>query len=259
MKFRVALMISLFLTLSGCNSLNKIGQVLMDPSIPVGAPKDQPTEVSFSFFARPDINGNPRSHDASSVGGVLEPSPYAINLSAGDPRALTEKVEALLQHLQEQFPAMSPIPQAATEPLARSPMEESSPGSYEDAAVYLTLPDLKPVSPEQIATPIAIKVLQLRDDSLLRTTVYQLLAQDPAKALRSTYVRDDDYVLLPGQFKFVPAEPLEADTRFIAVIANYNNQQNATWQQVLRIEPRGRKIALGVEISHTQILLKEES
>lgn len=259
MNFRAAVMAALFLTLLGCTSLNKIGQILVDPSIPVGVRKDQPTEVSFSILASPSINGNPRSHDASDSPGMLEPNPYAVSLSAGDPHALTEKVESLLGHLREQYPPMSPVPRALMEALARSPMEESSPGSYEDATVYLTLPDPKPVLPEQIATPIAIKILQLRDDSLLQNTVYQLLDQDPAKALRSTYVRDDDYLLLPGQFKFVPFEPLESATRFIAVIANYNNQKNAIWKQVLRIEPRGRKIALGVEITDTRILLKEES
>lgn len=64
---------------------------------------------------------------------------------------------------------------------ARSPLEESAPGSYDDPAVVLTLPRTTAVTSEPVATPIAIKILQLRDDSLLRNTVYQLLDQDPAK------------------------------------------------------------------------------
>lgn len=259
MSLRLIMLAPLFLALAGCTALGKIGQVLMDPSIPIGAPKDQPTEVAFSLYASSTLNGNALSHEVSSVVEVLEPSPYAVSLSAGDPRALTDKVEALLAHLQEQFPPMSPMARVAEEPLARSPMEESTPGSYEDPAVYLTLPDAKPASPEQIATPIAIKILQLRDDSLLRNTVHQLLAQDPSKVLRSTYVRDDDYLLYPGQFKFVQFEPIDSDTRFIAVIADYRDKQNATWKQVLRIEPRGRKLALAVQINDSEILLKEEN
>ncbi|MNF12656.1 Type VI secretion lipoprotein [compost metagenome] len=57
----------------------------------------------------------------------------------------------------------------------------------------------------------------------------------------------------------MPFEALDADTRFIAVIANYSNQQDTTWKQVLRVQPRGRKVVLAVQINDSQILLKEES
>ncbi len=89
---------------------------------------------------------------------------------------------------------------------ARSPLEESGPGSYDDPQVALTLPRTTSVASALVATPIAITILQLRDDSLLRNSVYQLLEQDPAKALRSTYIRSDDYLLRPGQFKYIPFE-----------------------------------------------------
>lgn len=259
MSIRPYLSLALVCALSGCTTLGKVGQVLMDPSIPVGAPGDQPTQVAFSLYASPTLNGNPRSHDAAVTNPVLEPSPYAVSLSAGDPLALTEKVQALLEHLQSEFPAMSPMTQEPQAALARSPMEEGSPGSYDDPSVHFEFQDYQPLSAEQLATPIAIKILQLRDDSLMLNSPYPLLDEDPSKALRSTYIRDDDYLLLPGQFKFVRFEPLEADTRFIAVIANYHNRPNATWKQVLRIEPRGRRIALSVQINDSQILLKEES
>lgn len=246
---------------SGCTSLSRMYQVMMDPSLPIGAPEDHPTEIAFSLNASPTLNGNPNSLDIPlRQESALEPSPYAVNLSAGDPYTLTEKVGSLFAFLQEQFPAMSPmaLDEPDDETLPRSPMEESTPGNYDDPTVVLTLPSPAPVAAEQVATPIAIKILQLRDDSLLRNSVYQLLEQDPAKVLRSTYIRDDDYLLSPGQFKFVPFEPIHADTRFIAVIADYSDRENATWQQVLRISPRGRHIVLSVLVNDSQILLKEE-
>ncbi|MFJ2983598.1 MULTISPECIES: type VI secretion system lipoprotein TssJ [unclassified Pseudomonas] len=247
---------------SGCTTLSKVGQVIMDPSIPVGALSDQPTEVAYSLNASPTLNGNPNSLELPSEHeGELEPSPYAVTLSAGDPYALTEKVGTLLDYLREQFPAMSRLSETEDEEpaLARSPLEEGTPGSYGDPTVVLDLPTSRPRAAEQIATPIAIKILQLRDDSLLRNSVHQLLDQDPAKALRSTFIRDDDYLLAPGQFKFIRFEPIHADTRFIAVIANYRDPHNATWQQVLRVEPRGRQIVLSVLINDTHLVLKEES
>lgn len=247
--------------LSGCTSLSKIGQVIVDPSVPVGPPKEHPTQVAFSINASPTLNGNAHSVEVPvEQPGALEPSPYAVSLSAGDPYALTEKVGTLLEYLQQQFPAMSPVamPEDEDDDLLRSPMEESTPGSYDDPTVILTLPHTTPVAAEPVATPMAIKILQLRDDSLLRNSVYELLDKDPPKALRSTYIRDDDYLLRPGQFKFIPFAPIDPETRFIAVIADYRNQENATWSQVLRIPPRGHQIILSVLLNDTQIQLKEE-
>lgn len=254
-------LLTVLIGVSGCTSLSKIGQVIMDPSVPVGPPKEHLTQVAFSINASPTLNGNAHSVEVPiEQPEALEPSPYAVSLSAGDPYALTEKVGTLLEYLQQQFPAMSPVsmPLDEDDDLLRSPMEESTPGSYDDPAVVLTLPHTTTVAAEPIATPIAIKILQLRDDSLLRNSVYELLEKDPAKALRSTYIRDDDYLLRPGQFKFIPFAPIDPETHFIAVIAGYRNKENATWSQVLRISPRGHQIILSVLLNDTQVLLREE-
>ncbi|MBA1222977.1 type VI secretion system lipoprotein TssJ [Pseudomonas fulva] len=257
----VAGVLATLIGLSGCTALSKMGQVAMAPSIPVGPTKDQPTEVAFSINASPTLNSNPNSVDVAVEQEIsLEPSPYAVSLSAGDPYALTEKVGSLFEFLQAQFPAISPVERQEDEadsPL-RSPFEESTPGRYEDSNVELTLPRVTTATPEPVATPMAIKILQLRDDTLLRNSLYDLLDKDPAKALRSTYIRDDDYLLRPGQFKFIPFAAIEPETRFVAVIADYRNQENANWSQVLRIPPRGQHIILSILLNDTQVLLKEE-
>ena len=247
--------------LSGCMSLSKIGQVIVDPSLPVGPPKDHPTQIAFSINASPTLNGNPSSVNVTAEQeSALEPSPYAVNLSAGDPYLLTAKVGNLFEYLQQHFPAMSPVPMPRDddEGPGRSPMEESTPGSYDDPHVVLSLPSSTTEHSEQLATPMAIKILQLRDDSYLHNSAYDLLDADPAKALRSTYIRDDDYMLRPGQFKFIPFAPIEPETRFVAVIANYRNKADSHWSQVLRIAPRGQQIVLSVLLNDTQVLLKEE-
>lgn len=263
MTFRplMAALLATLIGLSGCTALGKMGQVAMNPSIPVGQPKDHPTEVAFSINASPTLNSNPSSMEPAPEQQIsLVPSPYAVSLSAGDPYALTEKVGTLLEYLQEQFPAISPVeaPEEDDDGPARSPFEESTPGRYEDSNVVLTIPRTTSAPPEPVATPMAIKILQLRDDSLLRNSLYELLDADPAEALRSTYVRDDDYLLHPGQFKFIPFAAIDPETRFIAVIADYRNQENATWSQVLRIAPRGRQLVLSILLNDTQVLLKEE-
>ncbi|WP_409282964.1 type VI secretion system lipoprotein TssJ [Pseudomonas putida] len=257
----IAPLLVVLVGLPGCTSLSRATKVALDHSLPIGPPKDNPTQVAFSINVSPTLNSNPNSVDVAAIPeSILEPSPYAVTLSAGDPHALTDKVGTLLEYLQAQFPAMSRVETGEEDQSewVRSPMEESSPGSYDDPTVVLTLPGSKAEASVPVATPIAIKILQLRDDSLLRNSVYQLLDDDPAKALRSTYIRDDDYLLNPGQFKFIPFQPIEPETRFVAVIGDYRNQQNATWQHVLRIPPRGHQIILSVLVNDAQILLKEE-
>lgn len=249
------------IALPGCTSWNRASQVIRDHSLPIGPPKDHPTQVAISINVSPTLNGNPNSLGLpDEQEQPLEPSPYAVSLSAVDPYALTDKVGMLFEYLQAQFPAVAAIEldDAENADQLRSALEESTPGRYDDSTVALTLPRTETVAAETVATPMAIKILQLRDDSLLRNSVYQLLDKDPAKALRSTYIRDDDYLLRPGQFKFIPFAPIEPETRYVAVIADYRNPENATWQQVLRIPPRGHQMILSLLVNDTHLLLKEE-
>ncbi|MFR0716261.1 type VI secretion system lipoprotein TssJ [Enterobacterales bacterium BD_CKDN230030183-1A_HGKHYDSX7] len=227
MTRRVLLLIALtsaFLASVGCTTLTKLARVIMDPSVAVGSPEDQPTEVAFSINVSPTINRNPNSLTASVQGRSH-------------------------QVLEETTEVSSPS----------WPDTEDTPGSYAEPTVILDLPDAKAEASEQIATPIAVKILQLRDDSVLRNSLYQSLDKDSAKTLRSTYIRGDDYLLFPGQFKFVPFTKVHAESRYIAVIADYGSEQDATWQQVLQIAPQGRHIVLSVLVQDSQLVLKEES
>jgi type VI secretion system protein VasD len=211
----------------------------------VGVPEDVPTELAITIHVSPTLNGITDNGESTEAAGPVEPGPYTVSLSADDPHALTEKVASLFKYLQAQYPESAPS-------------EESALGDYEAPTAMFERPEVAPSHGSQLARPIAVKVLQLRDDSLLLNSVYQQLELDPAKALRSTYIRGDDYLLSPGQFKFVPFEPIHADTRFIAVIADYRSLESATWQQVLRIAPRGRRIVLSLQVHDAQIELKEE-
>ncbi|MGH8485532.1 MAG: type VI secretion system lipoprotein TssJ, partial [Pseudomonas sp.] len=134
--FMAAPLLAALIGVTGCTNLSRMYQVMMDPSLPIGVPQDHPTEIAFSLNASPTLNGNPNSLEIPvEQDNGLEPSPYAVNLSAGDPYALTEKVGTLFAILQEQFPAMSPVEleePGGNETLPRSPMEESTPGSYDD-------------------------------------------------------------------------------------------------------------------------------
>jgi type VI secretion system VasD/TssJ family lipoprotein len=245
------------LTLVGCTMLGKIGQVIWTPSIPVGGPDDQPSRYSLSLYASDNVNprlistGTTPDEDASR-------SPYTLNVQATSPQALTDKVQTLLSHLYESVPAQSPLSYEPAPVVPMSPLEETLLGDYDAQGVRLTTPWGNPTL-AHVATPIAFKVLQLTDDSLLVNASPQALAEDLKKTLGSTYIRADDYLLQPGQFKFIDLRALDEDTRFIAVIANYHNADVGQWKQRLRVEPKGRQYAVLVQLDAAQVSLKGET
>lgn len=255
------------LLLGGCTMLGKIGHVIMNPSSPVGEPEDRPTQIALSLYATHTVNPNAGSvRDNLATGNqvdsvALAATGYTVNLSANNPLDLTEKLEALLDHLYTQSPAYSAETPSADAP-AMSPLERSVLGDYTDPQVSLTEPGHRASTaptPEDIATPIAFKIVQLKDDSLLRNANLEGLTQDLQKALGSTYIDADDYVLLPGQFKFIDYQPIDEKTRYLAVIARYHETSGTQWKQILRIDPKGRQYALLAHFDSTHIEFKDET
>lgn len=256
-NLRLGLLLLACLTLGGCTMLGKIGQVIWTPSIPVGGPDDQPSRYSLSLHASDHVNprlistGTAPNEDASR-------EPYTLNVQASSPQALTDKVQTLLNHLYESIPAQSPLTLEPEPVVPMSPIEDALLGQYDAQGVSLSTPWGNPTL-QHVATPIAFKVLQLTDDSLLVNASHQALAEDLKKTLGSTYIRADDYLLQPGQFKFVDLRALEDDTRFIAVIANYQSTDVGQWKQRLRVEPKGRQYAVLVQLDAAQVSLKGET
>lgn len=109
------------------------------------------------------------------------------------------------------------------------------------------------------ATPIAFRVIQLKDDSLLENADPDLVRSAPKKALGSTYITADDYMLAPGQFKFINYHELDEDTHYVAVVAAFNAPDAQRWYDVFRVEPRSRKYALLVTLQDTRVAITDES
>ncbi|WP_338511113.1 type VI secretion system lipoprotein TssJ [Pseudomonas trivialis] len=256
-NLRLGTLLLTCLTLSGCTMLGKIGQVIWTPSIPVGGPDDQPSRYSLSLYASDNVNprlistGTAMDEDASR-------SPYTLNVQATSPQALTDKVQTLLNHLYENVPAQSSLSLEPSPVVPMSPIEDALLGDYDAQGVSLITPWGNPAL-AHVATPIAFKVLQLTDDSLLVNASPQAMPDDLEKTLGSTYIRADDYLLSPGQFKFIDLRALDEDTRFIAVIANYHSTDVGQWKQLLRVEPKGRQYAVLVQLDADQVSLKGET
>lgn len=119
-------------------------------------------------------------------------------------------------------------------------------------------PDSQGAAAKAVATPVTFKILQLKDDSLFLNADLEQLSNDLEEALGSTYLSDDDYILLPGQFKFIDYADIDEDTRYIAVFANFHDPHGAIWKQVLRLEPNGHRYALLVTLNDNVVAITEE-
>lgn len=333
--------------LAACGSvgdvLTKTGQILMDPSIPIGPPDEHPSLVGLSLYAAPDVNPNPASmpDDDEAATSAAAPSnreagPYEVKLKGDDRQDLIESLRGLLEELEEGRPSLHPLRRVDTGPstILRDPSEAEPAPPAEEAIVTrdLTLklgvskdylpgrqfgsgrqvieqgysgvplpvlggraaptaqgahdvsaeeqsgsdpgsglglgqysrahnlpPDEPAPPPRGAATPIAFKVLQLKDDSLLLNVDPVQLAKDLKKALGSTYITEEDYVLQPGQFKFIDFARIDQATRYVAIVADFHDQNGAVWKQAFRLEPNGRRYALLMTLHGNRVAIVDES
>lgn len=319
--------------LVGCGTvgdvLTKTGQILMDPSIPVGAPEDQPSQIGLSLYAADDVNPNPLSANEPQAGGTESSNalsrtdaegPFELSLKTASRRELIDGLRNLLDELEDgrsstqtlnridrgssrvvqAIPTSNPEPldpalppvsaisphfvparkfgrgiAVATQGVTRAPLplaflSEQPPGANAgndgmtrglgqySQGQSLASPEPAPL-PGGVSTPIAFKVLQLKDDSLLLNADPQQLAKDLKKALGTTFVAEDDYVLLPGQFKYIDFSRILEGTRYVAIVADFHDQNGAVWKQAFRVEPKGRKYALLLTLRGNRVAITDES
>ncbi|RQZ58177.1 type VI secretion system lipoprotein TssJ [Burkholderia sp. Bp9004] len=278
------------LMLTGCstvgNVFKKTGQVLMDPSIQVGVDDDQPTQIGLSLYADHDVNPNGQHQvpgfDATDEQDA-EDGPYAVRFVSANKPELLENLQLLLEQLRTGADASTFVARPAAG--VGAPSAHPRAGQSSEQVIVPPLPNTGIVGPQGLelgqydangrrhsfapstarsrlakppGTPIAFKVVQLRDDSVLLNADPDQLRKDLKKTLGSTYLAADDYLLLPGQFKFVPFGEVRDGTRFIAAIADFHDGNAVAWKQVMPIEPKGRKYSLLVKLSETRVSLTRE-
>ncbi|NBA94148.1 type VI secretion system lipoprotein TssJ [Pseudomonas sp. R5(2019)] len=279
MKQAITLLLASVL-LAGCstvgNVFKKTGQILIDPSTQVGNAEDQVTQIALSLYAGNDVNPNPVTdviatvtHGDSEGSEPNEDGPFAVNLNSATKGELIHSLQTLLDHLQEDtaisVPLLAPVGYLdAAQPPFPLVLDDSEAAANLALGQYLTgvsldtAPDLTLATPNS-ATPIAFRILQLKDDTLLENADPNLLRIAPKKALGSTYVSSDDYILVPGQFKHIDFGSLDEKTRYIAVVADFHAPNALRSQDVFRLEPRGRKYALLVTLQNTRVAIIDES
>lgn len=94
------------------------------------------------------------------------------------------------------------------------------------------------------ASPIEVQVFELKDDSMFMSADYDMIKADYRQALRSNFVDNYDFVLMPGQFKFVNSFDIDPETRYIGVMAHFAEPELSEWKKAVKVLNKGRNYHL---------------
>ena len=276
--------------------IKKTIKVVADPDIRIGDLEEQPTEISISIMAGDDINPNAYTsiddlestpdQDAESDSQVIsdpeatsdseapsvsqaepEPVPGSVAESAEsaesaepEPEQLTEQ---LPEHDQEKNEFIQLLDEYQSRLLAKidSLVSENNPavpsGSLQGGQAACT--DTRAQELQGEPTPLKIILFQLTDISIFNSLDYDALFQNAKKSLGQSYVASQEYVIEPGQFKYIDGFLVEDKTLFLALAAFFNQHSDAIWKSSLKIIPKGEQYPLAIILQGNKAYLKKEN
>jgi len=263
-------LLAILLVMGGCATAKKTWKVLRDPSTPVGELRDQPSLVSLSMSALDNIN--PNLYRPVETEAAQEGVPYSVNLSGENLEDLSHQLRVTAEIVEKELrgkrdpAALAALKKDGDITVADSlPVEIQGDGTAREVGEYRVGPqtEAKPVEPATVrslqnASPVLVKVIQLKDDSLFLAADFDALAADPEKSLGKNYLDHDEYIIRPGEFKFIRFFQVKPNTNYIAVVASYQDIDMFTWKAIHRIEPTGGKFPLLVSFTEHGVKIKSE-
>jgi type VI secretion system protein VasD len=83
------------------------------------------------------------------------------------------------------------------------------------------------------ASPVVVRVYQLRNDGEFNGADFFSVYEKEKETLGASLVSREEYVLAPGESRKLEL-PLNAETRFIAVVAAFRDIRTARWRAISR-------------------------
>jgi type VI secretion system protein VasD len=83
------------------------------------------------------------------------------------------------------------------------------------------------------ASPVVVRVYQLRNDGEFNGADFFSVYEKEKETLGASLVSREEYVLAPGENRKLEL-PLNAETRFIAVVAAFRDIRTARWRAISR-------------------------
>lgn len=131
--------------------------------------------------------------------------------------------------------------------------------STEPSSITLSLVGDSGMNPNVFgeSAPVEFQLFELEDDSMLMSADFDELKTDAKKALKSNFVNVYDYVLMPGQFKFISAFEVDESTHYIGVMARFSEPELSEWKRAVKIINTGREYHLLVYLKDYDVMLEK--
>lgn len=236
---RFSLFLYCIFCLLACETVKKTYQVWSDPDIQVGSRQDQPSLYSLSIYATNRINMNAYAdnlNEEDTEDEDFDVSPdddidFAEDQSRIDGSEMAEKINQKINKKQ-------------------LVVAEDDGQIIEEEALGESLE----------ATPVSLVIVQLAEKSLFLSATYdELNIKKFEKNLGKTYLEHEELMLDPNQFRFFENKKMEEGTRYIGVVAYFNDEVNSQWRDVIKVRGNGETYPLLIRVSENNISLYKDN
>lgn len=263
--YKTILILYCLIILSACETVKKTYKVLSNPDIQVGDRLDQPSLYSLSIYATNRINTNPYSDNLS------EKETENVDLELSDESELSN--EELFEHVEYQND-LSVEEQDSSDKVDEVDFVEDETSKGENIDKKIKKIEGKQQSSEEDehiiveetqgealeATPVSLIIVQLAEKSLFLSATYdELNVKKLKKTLGKTYLDHEELMIDPNQFRFFENKAVEKRTRYIGVIAYFNDEVSSQWRDVIKIRSNGETYPLLIRVSENDISLYKDN
>lgn len=120
----------------------------------------------------------------------------------------------------------------------------------------LAEPDVNPNDAMQ-STPINFQIIEMEDSSMIMSADFDQLLKDLEDSLGNNYIDHSDYTMLPGQYKYIEPFEIDADTRYIGVIAFYAYPNQSQWKKVVKVDAIGGQYHILVNLREREVVMQK--
>lgn len=120
--------------------------------------------------------------------------------------------------------------------------------------------DVNP-DPDGQPKPIVLHIYQLKSDAAFVNSNYFALVDDEKRTLAGDLVSREEKELAPGDTRTLEV-PLDAETRFVAVLGEYRDLDGSVWQAITPVaapKKKGRELHVAVNAERKRVAISVDT
>ncbi len=274
-KFSLILYCAVFLV--GCETVKKTYEVLSNPDVRVGDRLDQPSEFMLSIYATHRINVNPHSDneddddDEEAFNEEMGDKDFSDDEnfddteSGEDDEVITydkdsEDEDFTDDDFNDNDDNSEDMSDKDDNEDGDKAKQKKKPKKRQQKKVDEHLIKEEEKAEEPQATPVLLRIVQLSEKSLFLSSTYDELLDDKLeKTLGKNYLEHQELMIDPSQFRYIDKTKMKEGTRYIGVIAYFNDENDKQWRDIIKVKPNGEIYPLLIRISENAVRIYKDN